>query len=270
MWNWMKKGWSIAWQQPFAVFVLFFYNFAWGVVLYKLIQSIVVPLLHRYPGKELTREAVQLFWVEGQFQLIKTDLIMPYLWWGLGLLGLRMLLNPMLNAGVYYSLHHQELNAGYRFVEGIRKLTLPFLGLYILQMLCSLAPLYWLIPHTLREYATQSSYMSLGKALLPFLGGYMIYLFVVQLFFLFLQIGKVDRRSSLFTVLFVLRHLLIIMLTALGVLLITFAASAVVMISAYIWAGFAALIGFQLYRFMDMFLKLWAIGTQYALWSEKA
>lgn len=270
MWYWMKKGWAVAWQQPFSVFALFIYNLTWGVVLYKLIQSIIVPLLHRYPGKDLSREAAQLFWVEGQFQIMKTDLLMPYLWTALALLGLRMLLSPVINAGIYYSLHHQEMNAGYRFVEGIRRLTLPFLGLYVLQTFLSLAPLYWLVPYALRQYAEQSSYMGLGKALLPAAGGYMACIFLIQLLFLYLQIGKVDGRSSLYTLLFVIRRGPVIVLTALGILTITLAVSAAVMASAFLWAGFAALVLFQAYRLIHMFMQLWAISTQYALWSEKA
>ncbi|CAG7652970.1 hypothetical protein ACFQI7_31090 [Paenibacillus allorhizosphaerae] len=270
MWYWMKKGWAIAWQQPFAVFALFLYNLAWGVLIYKLIQSIVVPLLHRYPGKDLSHETAQLFWIEGQFQIMKTDLLMPYIWWASALIGLRMLLSPVINAGIYYSLHHLEMNAGYRFVKGIRKLALPFLGLYALQTLLSLVPLYWLVPYALRQYAEQSSYTDLGKALLPATGCFIAYIFLLQLLFLYLQVGKVDGRSSLYTVLFVMRQGHVIVLTALGVLAITFIVSAAVMVSAFVWAGLAALVLFQAYRLVHMFMKLWAIATQYALWSEKA
>lgn len=270
MWYWMKKGWAIAWEQPFAVFALFLYNLAWGVLTYKLVQSIVVPLLHRYPGKELSHEAAQLFWVEGQFQLMKTDLLVPYVWWAGALVGLRMLLSPILNAGIYYSLSRLELNAGYRFVEGIRKLALPFLGLYAMQTILSLAPLYWLVPHVLHQFGEQSSYADLGKALLPAASCFIAYVFLLQLFFLYLQVGKADGRSTLYTVLFVLRQAPMIILTALCVWAVTFIVSAAVMASAFIWAGLAALILFQAYRLLHMFLKMWAISTQYALWSEKA
>ncbi|MBP1153425.1 MULTISPECIES: hypothetical protein [unclassified Paenibacillus] len=270
MWNWIKTGWTMAWQQPFAVFALFVYNLIWGIALYKLIQSVVLPLLHRYPGNDLPVTASQLFWVEGHFQIMKTDLLEPYLWWGLLLLILRMLLHPMLNAGVYYSLRHRELNAGYRFVEGVRTLALPFLGLYVIQLVLTLLPLYWLIPYTMEQYGQQASYVSLGKALAPALAAYIIYWFVLQLLFLFLQIGKTEGKSVVYTLLFVIRHLPVIMLAALAVTGITLAVSAAVMASAFFWAGFLALIGLQAYRLAQMFFKIWAIGTQYALWTEKA
>ncbi|UUZ91619.1 hypothetical protein LJK87_39455 [Paenibacillus sp. P25] len=270
MWNTIKKGWLLAYRRPFAVCALFVYNLIWGIVLYKLLQSIILPLLHRYPGQALSKEAAQLFWVEGQFRLLKTDMLLPYFWWGVGLLGLRMVLHPMLNAGVFYSLHRTELNAGYRFVEGIRRLSLPFFGIYALQTLLSLAPLYRIIPYAVEQYGKQASYMGLAKAILPAVGLYAAYLFILQLVFLFLQIGKMDGRSTLYTLLFFLRHLLPIVAAALSVLLMAFALSAAVLTSAYLWAGFAALLAVQAFRLVQMFCRLWAIGAQYALWSEKA
>ena len=270
MWQTIKAGWSIAWRQPFAVFALFLYNLAWGVVLYKLIQSIVLPLLHRYPGHELSPEALQLFWIEGQFRLMKTNLVEPYLWWALALIVLRMLIHPLLNAGVYYSLHHRELNAGYRFVEGIRKLTPSYLGLYILQLALSLAPLVPLVPHLEETFGKHSSYAGLGYAILPAVGLYLAYLFLIQLLFMHLQIGKVSGRSLPFTLFFTLRQLPVILLTALIVLAITTTLTALVYAASFLWAGFIALIGLQAYRLAQTFFKLWAICTQYALWEKKA
>ncbi|SDD19005.1 hypothetical protein SAMN02799630_02366 [Paenibacillus sp. UNCCL117] len=269
MWNRIKSGWSFACGQPFAVFALFAYHLIWGVALYKLVQSVLLPLLHRYPN-ELSPEAVQLFWIEGQFQLMKTDMADPLLWWGLALLGLRLLLHPLLNAGVYYSLHHTKLNAGYRFVEGVRKLSLPFFGYYALQLLLMLVPLIWLAPYLWGHFSKQASYVELGQALLPALLAYVGYLFLIQLFFMHLQIGLTRGRSPLFAAIFALRHLPAIVLAALIVLAITALAAAAVMASAFIWAGFLALVGVQAYRLAQMLFKVWAIGTQYALWAEKA
>ncbi|MEK8130790.1 hypothetical protein WMW72_23055 [Paenibacillus filicis] len=269
MWNRIKSGWSLACGQPFAVFVLFAYHLIWGVMLYKLVQSVLVPLLHRYPS-ELSREAVQLFWIEGQFRLMKTDVLDPLLWWALALLLLRLLLHPLLNAGVYYSLHHTGMNAGYRFVEGIRKLSLPFLGYYILQLALMAAPLSWLAPYLWEHVSKQASYPELGKALLPALAVYVLYVFLIQLFFMHLQIGRTDERSLLSTVLFVLRHLPAIVAAAVIVAALTAAVTAAVMTASFIWAGFLALAGIQAYRLAQMFFKLWSIGTQYALWTEKA
>lgn len=270
MWNWIRSGWSMAVRQPFAVCALFMYNLIWGLLLYKLIQSIAVPLLHRYPGHELSKEAVHLFWVEGQFQIMKTDLLQPYLWWGLGLLLLRMVLSPLLNAAVIYSLQHTNLNAGYRFVEGIRSLSVPYLILYVVQMTLTLAPLFWLVPHVVKLFEVSRSYTDLGLGLLPSIGLYALYAFLLQLLFLFLQIGKADNKSLLYSIVFFLRNLLPILGLSIALLLCTLALSTAVAASSFLWAGFIALIGYQAYRLVHMFCKLWAITTQLALWQEKS
>lgn len=270
MWKLIKTGLQMAWYQPFAVCTLFVYNLVWGLLLYKLIQSVVVPLLHRYPGQVLSREAVQLFWIEGQFQITKTNLIHPYLWWGLALLIARMLLSPLLNAGVYYSLHHQELNAGYRFVHGVRKLALPFLGLYIVQMLLTLAPLYYLYTRGVSSFPKHSNWESLAMEILPLIGGFLLYNFLLQTLFMYLQFGKVSEKPFSFSILLLLRNALPALLLAVILLLISLIISAVVMTTAMIWAGFATLLGYQLYRFIHMFCGMWSITTQYALWNTKS
>jgi hypothetical protein len=269
MWKIIKSGWTMAWHQPFAVCVLFIYNLLWGLVLHSLISSIVVPLLHRYPGKELSREAVQLFWMEGQFQILKTNLIEPYLWWGLGLLLARMLLTPLLSAGVYYSMEHTQLNAGYRFVHGIRELGLSFFGLYALQMLFTLAPLYILVPKIVVAYGKYHALPALAWSVLPLVGGYMVYLFLLQIIFMYMQFGKLNGTTYRTAMKTLVRSVLPALLLASTMLLVTFAASAAIMSSAMIWAGFAALLGVQAYRLVQMFCEMWAITSQYALWNIK-
>ncbi|MDF2961377.1 MAG: hypothetical protein K0S39_3112 [Paenibacillus sp.] len=269
MWKMIKSGWTMAWNQPFAVCTLFIYNLVWGLALYSIIRSVAVPLLHRYPGNELSRDAVQLFWVEGQFQIMKTDLIHSYLWWGLALLAARMLLSPLLNAGVYYSMEHTELNAGYRFIQGIRTLGLPFLGLYGLQMLLSLAPLYVLVPKVTDGYSKHFTLSSLAWDVLPLIGAYLLYLFLLQTVFMYVQFGKLNGKSPAHSLILLLRNALPVLLVAFTVLLLTCAITAAVMTSAMFWAGFAALAGVQAYRFIHMFCKMWAITSQYALWNTR-
>lgn len=265
----MKTGWTMAWNQPFAVCALFVYNLVWGLLLYSMIRSVAVPLLHRYPGNELSNDAVQLFWVEGQFQIMKTDLIHFYLWWGLALLAARMVLSPLLNAGVYYSVEHTEMNAGYRFVQGVQKLGLPFLGLYLVQIILSLAPLYLVVPEVLQGYQKHFTLTSLAWDVLPWIGGYLLYLFLIQTVFMYLQFGKLNGKSTGHSLRIFLRNALPVLGLGSIVLLITLAVTTAVMASAMIWAGFLALLGVQVYRLIHMFCKMWAITSQYALWNDR-
>lgn len=266
MWKTIKTGYTIAWNQPFVVCTLFIYNLLWGLALYELIRSIVSPLLHRYP-QELSREAVHLFWIEAQFQITKTDLIHSYAWWGLCLLLARMLLSPLLNAGVYYSLEHTEMNAGYRFVQGMRELALPFFGLYVMQMLLTLSPLYWLIPKLIELYRTGASLTDVAKDVLLYLSVYLVYVFLLQTVFMYLQFGRTGGKSRLSSLLLLARNAFPVILIAVFILSVTLFISALVMTSAMIWTGFLALLGYQMYRLVHMFCKMWAITAQYALWS---
>jgi hypothetical protein len=269
MGNLLKTGLTYAWNQPFAVCALFVYNLLWGLTLYDLVRSVAVPLLHRYPGTDLSRDAVQLFWIEGQFQIMKTDLVHTYVWWGLALLLARMLLTPLLNAGVYYSLEHPELNAGYRFIKGIRNLGLAFLGLYAIQMLLTLAPLYLLVPNLIDRYSKHASLSAIAWDLLPIIGGYLVYIFLVQTMFMYMQFGRASGTSSTRTLGILFRHGVLVLLLAFIVLVITLAITVAVMTSAMVWAGFAALAGIQAYRLLHMFCKMWSITSQYALWNAK-
>ncbi|MDF2649748.1 MAG: hypothetical protein K0Q73_5553, partial [Paenibacillus sp.] len=50
--TYIKSGFRAALRQPFATIVLFLYQMGWGILLYKLVQGVLVPLMHRYPGGE--------------------------------------------------------------------------------------------------------------------------------------------------------------------------------------------------------------------------
>ncbi|WP_248929152.1 hypothetical protein [Paenibacillus hamazuiensis] len=266
----IKEGWNMAWKQPFAVIALFVYNLIWGLVLYKLVYSIIVPLLHRYPGADMGREAARLFWIESQFQLSKTDLLQPYLWWAFVLLVTRMLLTPLLNAGLFFSLHHTDLNSGYRFFRGIRQLAVPFLGLYGLRMLLTLAPLWWVLPSAAGVLKTRFTYESIAADLLPILAAYLAYGYLLHLVFMYLQFSITGGRPSWEGLLTMGRGILPALGASILLLLVGFLLTAVVMSASMIWAGFFALLGYQAYRLAQMFCKVWAISAQYRIWLAKA
>lgn len=269
MLSYLKRGLGSAARQPFAVTILFLYQFAWGVFLYKCIQSILVPLLHRYPGEDQGAAFQQLFWAEAHFQLVKTDLVIPYVWWLLGLMAIRLLITPLLNAGLYYSLVHTELNAGYRFVRGIKTLTLPFLGYYLLQILLFLIPLYFLINKGAALFHQTISYKSFLIDLLPWVLGYLAFGYLLQLFFMYLQFGHVHHVPIMKRFLILLRSLLPMFITACCIMIISLAVTAAGWAASYMWAGLTALILYQVLTLIRLFTSVWAITAQYELWKEK-
>lgn len=265
----IKDGWNIAWRQPFAVLTLFIYNLLWGLALFKMVYSIIVPLLHRYPSASLGREATQLFWIESQFRLTKTDMLHSYLWLGFGLLAARMLLTPLINAGLYYSLHHTLLNSGYRFVRGIRQLFFPYLGLYALQIALSLAPLYWLAPEAAHILSTHYTYESIVQSLLPIISVYLLYGYLLRLVCMYVQFALADGSSAWSGMFTMLRGLLPAVSVSVIMLLIGAVLTVTVLSVSLIWAGFFALILYQLYRLANVFCRVWSIASQYRIWLAK-
>jgi hypothetical protein len=267
--RYFKSGFTMALHQPFAVVLMFLYQLGWGIIFYKLIQSVLLPLMHRYPGVDQPRSAVQLFFVEGQFQLLKTDLIKPYLWWLVGLIAIRMLVTPLLNAGIYYSLAHHEFNAGYRFVKGIRELALPFFLIYLFQMAFTLTPIIWLLPKAQSIWFTHGSYSSVLYAMLPWLIGFLLYGYAVRLCFIYIQFSQVSRVPLVSSFSILLRYGWLIVVTAVILLILSALLAGTAITAAYIWAGFVALLIYQLYPFCKMFLQIWAIAAQFQLWTSQ-
>lgn len=269
MWHYIKEGWTIAWKQPFSVVALFVYQMFWGIMLYRMVQSVVLPILHRFPDPKQSSMAAKLFIAEGQFQLFKTDISHSYIAWLLLLLGIRMLVHPLLNAGIYYSLSHTQLNAGYRFVQGIRELMLPFLIYYVSQIVLLLLPLYILLPKFSSIVMHNTDLWAISIKLLPWLLGYLAYGGILRLGFTYIQFGRANQSGFLLSLLVFIRHSLSASLIALILLLITGLLSVLALAATYLWAGMVALLIYQLFPLARIFIKMWSLSSQYHLWNAK-
>lgn len=265
----IKLGWRAALRQPFAVLVLFLYRFAWGFALYELVKSVIIPLLHRYPGN-VSPDRVHLFLAEIQFQLTKTDLISPYLWLLVGLLGARMLLTPFINAALYYSVEYTRLNNGYRFFKGIKELYKSFLLYYLLQTAVTLGPLYFLIPKVKSIFLQAVSYESLLMNLLPWIAGCLVYGFLVRLAVMYLQFGRTANRPLLQSMTCLIKGLLPVIGMAVILLLLSFLLSLTVLTVVFVWAGFWAVLLYQLYRFAETFISVWGITSQHQWYTSQS
>lgn len=264
----VKAGWKAAVNQPFVVLVLFLYRFLWGVVLYKLVQSVVTPLLLRYPGESLPTQS-RVYLAEAQFQVIKTDLVHSYLWLLLGLLLARMLLTPLIQAGVCYSLAHTEMNSGYRFVHGVKQLSRPYLLYYAIQMTLTLLPLLWLVPKVAEAVADAASWSGLLLDTLPLIAGWIVYRYIIMLLFWYVQFGRVWSvplgRTLFRTLTGVPRIAIIVLLT----LLVTGAITAILVGASLWWAGFWSLVLYQLSRLVQSFLQVWTLASHHE-WFKSA
>lgn len=268
MMRYIKEGWSAALQQRFALLTLMTYRFAWAFVLYALIRSVVLPLLHRYPGS-INAAQSHLFAAEGEFRLFKTDIGDSYVWLLGGLLLTRMLLTPLLNAGLYYSLSNTHLNAGYRFVQGVRELGKPFFAYYVLQTILSLAPLAYVLPKATVLLRTGASFSAIAASLLPYAAALLAWGYAVRLLFMYIQFGRTDRQPLLRTLGACCRSFFRVLGVSLLLLALSLLLSAATMSATYLWAGLWTMIAYQAYRFVHTFFGMWEITAQHRLFQDK-
>ncbi|MFC3342249.1 hypothetical protein [Paenibacillus abyssi] len=265
----IKHGWRLAIKHFYIVILLFLYQLLWGFFLYRFVESVVVPLLKRYPDTLPSETAVQLFLMEAQFQIFKTDLIKPYLWILGGLFAARMLITPLINAGLFYSLHHTKDNGGTHFFLGIRRVWKPVLLLYWLETALLLAPAWWLLPRAFQMLLGTSSLTQLAAEILPFAAGWLAWCGLIHLLFLTMQFGAVAQTSIFGSLWRSLRHFL----PFVGVSLMMWAIGAglglAVSSISLVWAGLLALILHQSYHLVRTLVKVWTVASQYDVWQSR-
>ncbi len=270
MFTYIKSGFRSTLNQPFSVLVLFLYRFGWGVALYKLAQSYILPILHRYPNVEGLESQSHLFLAEAQFVLMKTDVSHSVLWLLAGLLAARMLLTPLLNAGLLFSLSNPHYNAGYRFVRGIKELWKSYALLYAGQTLLTLLPLWWILPRMKTAFLSARTYPEMASTLLPLLALLLGYSFVVRLLFLYLQLGRAASRSVGRSLGIALQSLPMMLGVAVLLLLAASLCSLAVLGSTIAWAGFWMLVLYQAYRFIQTLFSVWGIASQQEIYMSRA
>jgi hypothetical protein len=259
----LKQGWQLAVKHFYLVILLFLYQLLWGFFLYRFIDSVVTPLLRRYPSDYPSEAAAHLFLTEAQFQLFKTDLITPYVWTLGGLMVLRMLLTPLFNAGLFYSMNHTRLDGGTRFLEGIRKNWKPVVLLYWMESVLSLAPAWWLLPRGLDALLQSSSIPDLLGTVLPGAGLWLLWGTLLHLLFLAMQFGATSGEGVFRSLWKALRNFLSYAAISLIMWGIGAAAGLVVTGLSMLWAGLFALILHQGYYLIKTLMKVWTIAAQY-------
>jgi len=255
---------------PFLIVLLFLYQFAWGFLIYRMVQDLVIPVMHRYPGKGMPAQLNALFWAESQFRLLRTDLADPWLWTLLAILLARMALTPLLNAGIFHQIHQTHADGRRSFLAGIRRLGAAFALVYAGRMALSLLPLIWLVPRAGRLVLDGGVRLEQAAAqLAPLLAAYGLYLAALELAAMYIQFGLAGRTGPLQPLGVLARNLP----GAVGIRLAVFAAglAALAASASVTWfaAGLAAVIAHQAYPLVRVLLSLWEIGSQHHLWAAK-
>ena len=265
--HYIRSGWTLARRSWFLLTLLFLYQYGWGFAILAWVKNTAVPLLHRFPGGELPEASVRLFWIETEFQLVKTSLAAPYLGTFLVLLLVRMAVTPLLNAGILTVLSSSgEGSARKTFFAGIRRHWKMFLLLYALQTLLTFVPLLWAVPYAAAHISAAADWTQAAAAILPLAAGWLAWQGLLDLVFLYAGFGVAGGAGAAAGAAAFLRRALPAAALAFLMFLISFAVSAAFSLLTVWWAGWAALILHQSYPLLRSLLKLWAIGAQYRLW----
>ena len=267
--TYVKSGWSRTVQHFPVIAMLFLYQLLWGFFLFRAVEGVLVPLLKRYPDPLAAQGAVQLFLIEAQFQVMKTDVLVPYLWALGGLFAVRMLLTPVINAGLFYSLQHATPESGTKFFAGVRAAWGKVAAVYAAELLLMFAPLVWLVPLVARALAASDSWPALGLAVVPALACWLLGCLLIRLLSLGMQFGAAAGEPLLPSLRVTLRSLLPGAAAALAVwgigLLVGLASSA----ASIFLAGLFALILHQAHHFFRTWFKVWMYASQVAAWQSK-
>lgn len=261
--SYMKQGWRIAVKHIYIIILLFLYQLIWGFFLYRYIESAVTPLLRRWPAEAPNGAAVPLFLSEAQFQLMKTGLADPFLWLLGGLLLARMLLSPLFNAGVLYSIHHARDDSGTRFFQGIKRSWKAVSVIYALQMLLSIIPAWWLLPKGLHILLSGDTLTEMGLRLIPGAALWLLWGVALHLLSLSLQIGAVSGSGSLKSLGNAVSRLFPFIAVTLAMWGLSLAAGLFATGMSLVWAGLFTLILHQGYSFIRTLLKVWTFAAQY-------
>lgn len=266
--GYIHAGWTWCKGHVYIWVMLFLYQLLWGFFLYRFLESLIVPLLHRYPNPAPTELSSQLFWMESQFQLTKTNHYMPYLWAIVGFIGIRMLLTPLIQAGTFYSMAHHRNDSGLTFFSGIRAAWKRMSLIYILETLVLLAPAYWVIPYLAGEFANSSGWKALAVGALPITLGWIIGGWIVHHLFLFWQFGISSETSFLQSLKLGCLRALPVLGISLVFTCISLVSSIMVTAAAMFWTGMTALILQQAYPALRALLKLWSLSSRYHAWEN--
>jgi len=260
----LRQGWNMTRRHFNVILLYFFYQALWGFVLYRIIDHIVSPLLLRYPKITNHAEALQLFWIENQFNLIKTDLIIPYVWGLAGILLLRMIITPIMQSGIYYSLYEMSQGSKHTaFRKGISLCWKPMMLVYWLKSFAIVAPLIYLLRPLFSFKANSSAMMSILDQSGWLWLIYMLWAAVISIAAYMITLGIGAKLSPLQALLRAIKHTVnVIVIGAILAICFLFISLSIHSLSI-LWVSFFSFLLYQLLPLVRVIFKLWTISSQY-------
>ncbi|RRJ63112.1 hypothetical protein EHV15_09370 [Paenibacillus oralis] len=271
--TYVRQGWDLLKSQFPSVIILFLYQLLWGLFLYRLVDTAVTALLQRYPDPPPTQLSRFLFLLEGRIYLGSNPDVRLYLGLLIGMAVLRLLLTPLIQAGIFYGLVPSESRAhGLPLFRGMKEFWKPVAVFYALEFTLIILPSFWIVPKLLRLWP---HLLGAGGQMAPMLTGliyilgWFVYGWLVRQCILYVQFGYLFKSSVWGSLLVCFRHLL----QGIGISLILGAFGLGVFLLfgtvSWIWTGMLALILQQTYPLFRSAFKVWQVTSQYRLWQTK-
>ncbi|SEM02559.1 hypothetical protein [Paenibacillus sp. OK003] len=271
----IREGWFLVRQHMFIAALLFLYQLVWGYFLYRMVQSAVVPLLLRYPDPDAGELSTILFKMESQLSLTTNPEVHRYLWILGAMLLLRMLISPLIQAGLLYSLqHYNHSEERIPFIRGIKNLWKPMLLLHTIRTLLLLLPAYWLAPKLYSIFMEGFHSLHLLLPGIPYVVGWIVYGWVIHHVLLYMQFGisapegEGGARGTFHALWIALRQVITLIGIAVllgGLHLLVFGAFTS---ASWLLTGITGLILQQTYPLARCLLSLWKICAHFRLWQS--
>ncbi|MCJ8015179.1 hypothetical protein MUG84_26270 [Paenibacillus sp. KQZ6P-2] len=267
----ISSGWKSLKNQFYIVIILFLYQLIWGYFLYRVVHSAVTPLLMRYPDPPPNELSQLLYYFEGKMSISTSSTVHSYLWILLGMFVLRMLFTPFINAGIFYGLHRErEGELGLFFFQGMKLHGKVVFLFHLVEWLLIAIPAYWIIPKAYETLLRGAQLQTIALQVLPFVGAWLLYSYIVHQLVLFMQFGKTGGTGFLAPLWLCLRGALSLVGISLVLGALTLLLFSVCTGISLIWAGILSLILQQGYHLISCVMKIWCISAKFDLWHQQA
>lgn len=277
MWSCLKDGIFLLRRLPWLFTAMVIYHLAWAVGLYTAFRSLTLPLVKRMPDSGFQSLEFQVLFAEWQFRLYKTDMMGPAIAFVAGLLLLRMMFTPFINAGLYYTFHltgepgHDFQRKPFSpfsfrqlktFLIGLGRVGKPFWLIHLLQWALALLPL-WLAMYRIGGLEAVITGAVQLRTITLLVLTYLIYLTILRLLIMYIQFAVVTQSRHTEMVRFFVRRLIKII----GISLMLFALHAILYSSlsliSIVFAGFYGIVFYIVSYGARVFFKMWEISAQY-------
>ncbi|MBO2946059.1 hypothetical protein JJQ72_18950 [Paenibacillus sp. F411] len=264
-------GWGSVKDQFYVIILLFVYRLLWGYCLYRLISSIVVPLLLRYPDPAPHELSRLLYFFEGELALTRGGLLPGAVWMLILLAAVHILLTPCIRAGMMYHLHREaEGERGLFLFQGMRKLWKPLTLFYILELILLGLPLYWLLPEALPSFIEAARH---PQALLQpglWVLGWLLYVWIIRLALLYMQFGYTSGTGTPAALLLFLRRLGSALPLSLLIGGLALLSSLLIGGMSLWWSGLIGLLLQQASYFLKSLFQVWGMASQYHVFKSSS